>query len=129
MRTIIAGSRSVSNYGDIVDAVYFSGILPTVIISGGANGADKLGEQFAQEENIPLEVYKAEWDKYGKGAGFKRNALMASKAEALIAIWDGASRGAKHMIDIATAMKLKVFVYTVKDWKSDPAILLPDWEN
>lgn len=111
MRTIIAGSRSITNYKDIEDAVYFSGILPTIIISGGAKGVDFLGELFSKNHGLPLEVFPAEWEKYGRGAGFKRNALMASKADALIAIWDGSSRGTKHMINIATAMKLKVYVY------------------
>lgn len=113
MRTIIAGSRNVSNFKDIQDAVEFSGFRITTVLSGGANGADSLGEEWAAEELLPLEVYPADWERYGRGAGFKRNALMASKADALIAVWDGKSHGTHHMIQIANNMGLKVFVYKV----------------
>jgi hypothetical protein len=113
MRVIIAGSRTITSYKDIEDAVYFSNMHPTTIISGGAIGVDSLGEVFAAKNNLALEIYKAEWDRYGKAAGYRRNALMASKADALIAIWDGISKGTKHMIDIATAMKLQVYVYNI----------------
>ncbi len=113
MRTIIAGSRNITRYKDVEDAVLFGSITPTVILSGGANGVDKLGEQWAVEYNRPLEVYPADWERYGRGAGFKRNALMASKADALIAVWDGKSHGTHHMIQIANNMGLKVFVYKV----------------
>ena len=129
MRTIIAGSRTVHRIKDISDAVYFSKFKPTVILSGGAKGADSLGEEWAAELKIPIEIYPADWERYGRGAGFKRNALMASKADALIAVWDAQSRGTKHMIQTATALKLQVYVYTVKDWKSDPMLLLPDWSD
>lgn len=129
MRTIIAGSRTITSIKDISDAVYFSKFHPTVIISGGAKGADSMGEIWAAELKIPIEVYPADWERYGRGAGFKRNALMATKADALIAVWDGQSRGTKHMIQTATALKLQVYVYTVRDWKSDPALLLPDWAD
>jgi hypothetical protein len=127
MRTIIAGSRTVTRFKDVEDAVLYGPILPTTILSGGAKGADSLGEQWAAEYSVPLEIYPADWERYGKGAGFKRNALMASKADALIALWDGKSHGTKHMIDIATVMKLKVYVYIVKD----PYInsKLPDWND
>lgn len=114
MRTIIAGSRSITSYKDIEDAIYFSNIKPTVIISGGAKGVDSLGEDFAFKNDLKLEVYPAQWDKYGRSAGYKRNALMATKADALVAVWDGTSRGTKHMIDIANAMKLQVYVYNVE---------------
>lgn len=57
-----------------------------------------------------LTIFKADWDKHGKAAGFKRNTEMAKYADALIAFWDGKSKGTKHMIDTAKSHNLKVRV-------------------
>ena len=73
-----------------------------VIISGCARGADTLGLRYASENTFDVEEYPADWDKYGKKAGYVRNVEMAENADALIAFWDGKSKGTKHMIDIAT---------------------------
>ena len=106
MRTIIAGSRKITDYKTVLNAIRksieISGIRPTCIISGGANGIDKLGEKFAKEFEFPLEIHNAEWDKYGNKAGFVRNEQMALVSDALIAIWDGESKGTKHSIDLST---------------------------
>jgi hypothetical protein len=111
MRTIIAGSRGADKLIYVAEAAANCGWKPTVVISGTARGADKLGEEWAKENGISIERYPAEWDKYGKSAGYIRNELMASKAEALIALWDGESKGTGHMIAIANAFKLKIFIY------------------
>ncbi len=111
MSTIIAGSRSCTDMQVLRNAIKNCGWLPDVVLSGGARGADKLGEQWATENNIPIEKYLADWDKYGKAAGYIRNAKMVENANSLIALWDGASKGTKHMIDIAMKKGLRVFVY------------------
>ena len=116
MRTIIAGSRCVTNYNIIKTAIRKAveyGIKPSCIISGGARGPDKLGERFAQEFGFPLEIFYADWDQFGKRAGYLRNEEMSRNADALIAIYDGTSKGTKHMIDIAKRDGLYVFVYEV----------------
>ena len=71
------------------------------IISGNASGADALGERYAREHSLKLEIYPAEWEEYGKSAGPLRNKLMAEKADFVVAFWDGNSRGTKNMIDCA----------------------------
>lgn len=111
MRTIIAGSRGIFRYTEVVTAVKASGFKISCVISGGANGVDTLGEEYAYNNKLKCEVYPANWGKYGKVAGYRRNQLMAAKADALIAIWDGMSKGTKHMIDIATKQGLKVYVH------------------
>jgi hypothetical protein len=80
------------------------------IISGLAKGADTLGCRYAQEADYPLRGFKAEWGKFGRAAGPIRNKLMAKHADALIAFWDGKSRGTQHMIDYADEMGLKIKV-------------------
>lgn len=109
MKVIIAGSRSITEYSIIKQAVEESGFSITEIVSGMAKGVDKLGEQYANEKSILLKQFPADWSK-GRHAGFTRNVQMAEYADALIAIWDGQSKGTAHMINIARGLKLKIFI-------------------
>ena len=113
MRTIIAGSRGVTDYRVVCDAVIASCFDPTVILSGTARGVDRLGEEWATKHKVPIERYPANWEKDGKAAGYYRNTLMSFLADALIAIWDGKSRGTKHMIDLAKQKGMRVYVHKV----------------
>ena len=114
-RVIIAGSRNFNNYELLkkeCDAFLSDKKekYNITIISGGARGADFSGEKYAQDEGFDLEIYPAQWDKFGKRAGYRRNEQMAEVADALIAFWDGSSRGTKHMIDIMNEKNLLVRV-------------------
>ncbi|MFA5623272.1 MAG: DUF2493 domain-containing protein, partial [Candidatus Dojkabacteria bacterium] len=110
---IIAGSRGITDYEEVKQA-YIQADLPIrTIVSGKANGVDTLGEKLAKELKVPVLEYPADWDKYGKSAGYVRNKEMAVVADALIAIWDGESKGTKNMIDIMRYMGKKVFIRTV----------------
>ena len=115
MKIIIAGSRDFVSYltlekycDKIIDLLGCSDII---IVSGTAKGADKLGERYAQYKGFEIAQFPADWDKFGKSAGYKRNEQMALYSDALIAFWDGSSKGTKHMIDLAKRHNLKVFVY------------------
>ena len=110
MTVIIAGSRTCKKYSIVKEAMKLSGFKPTLIISGTATGADRLGERWAIDNNVPIERCPADWSQ-GKGAGYRRNEEMAAKADALVCCWDGKSKGSKHMIDIAKRAGLKVFVH------------------
>ena len=112
-RVIIAGGRQFSDYGLL--SAKCDGILSQkrmthkiVIISGTARGADTLGEQYARERGYNLRQFPADWDQFGKSAGYRRNCQMADNADALIAFWDGQSAGTRHMIEIARERKLAV---------------------
>jgi len=100
---IIAGTRNFSDYPlmkEKLDRLRASiGVFE--VVSGGAKGADFLGEMYANENELPLKIFPAEWDKYGKSAGYKRNEEMAQYAGACIAFWDGKSKGTEHMINLA----------------------------
>lgn len=76
-------------------AVDASGFRITEVVSGVAHGVDKLGERWAQAHKIPVKQFPAQWNKYGNAAGPIRNREMAEYADALIAVWDGQSRGHK----------------------------------
>lgn len=111
MKTIIAGSRSILEYQKILMAVAQSQFFISEVISGGAYGVDQLGEKYAKEHQLPLKRFLPEWVRFGKKAGILRNIQMGDYAEALIALWDGQSRGTKHMIEYAKKKGLKVYVY------------------
>lgn len=114
-KIIIAGSRTFNNYPLLEKNVdeYISDLNITdeiQIVSGGARGADKLGEKYAEECGYDLKVFPADWNKYGKRAGYLRNEQMAEYADYLIVFWDNQSRGTKHMIDLAIKHKLGVCI-------------------
>lgn len=83
------------------------------IVSGTAKGADRAGEEYANFRGIQVKQFPAEWDKYGKSAGYKRNAVMAEYANHCVVFWDGKSKGTGHMIDLAkkSGIFLKVINY------------------
>ena len=112
MRTIIAGSRTITDIDAVRIAMCRCGWTPSLVLSGTARGADRLGEQWAEENNIPVARFPADWYAYGKRAGYIRNELMSDNADALVALWDMESRGTKHMIKVALSRKLRVFVWT-----------------
>lgn len=72
------------------------------LVSGMARGADMMGYQFAKEHGIVCHTFPADWNKYGKAAGFRRNQEMADFSDGLVAFWDGKSHGTKHMIETMT---------------------------
>ena len=78
------------------------------IESGTARGGDRIGECWAGMNGHAVKRFPADWGKFGRSAGYKRNEQMADYADALVAIWDGKSKGTKHMIDIATKKGLPV---------------------
>ena len=112
MKVIIAGSRDVTDYDVLLMAIAKSGFNITEVVSGTANGADKLGERYAKNNGIPVDRYLADWKKHGKRAGYLRNEEMAdcSGADGLIALWKDKSRGTGHMIDLAMDRGLQVCV-------------------
>ncbi|MCR5712639.1 MAG: DUF2493 domain-containing protein [Prevotella sp.] len=118
-RVIIAGTRDFSDYlllRDKCDTILSGkkGDNNIVIVSGTARGADRLGERYARERGYEVRQFPADWMNDEKKAGPIRNAKMADNADALIAFWDGTSRGTKHMIDTALAKGLTVRVINFK---------------
>lgn len=81
------------------------------IVSGLARGADTLGEEFANENNIKFHPFPADWDKYGKSAGHIRNREMAKFSDIVVVFWDGASKGSKGMIQDSHKLGCDVWVW------------------
>ena len=110
MKLIIAGGR---NYR-LNDKEYrlldkFTGLVSEVI-TGGATGIDACGEQWANWHSIPIRVFLPNWKKYGKGAGPRRNAVMAMHADAVVLFPGG--RGTESMFQEAKKRNLKIY-----DWR------------
>ena len=106
-RIIVCGGRDFNDYElfrknmDEIMAEY-----PEVeLVSGHARGADMFAERYASEHNVPIAVFKADWEKYGRAAGPIRNRKMLEYAleedAVVIAFWDGESRGTRNMVSQA----------------------------
>lgn len=113
-KLIVAGSRSFRSY-DLIKLHLDEYRLTEkdYIISGTASGADTLGEEYAQKNGIQIIRMPANWNEYGKAAGYKRNYQMALEATEAIVFWDGRSPGTKHMIDIMFSLKkpIRIIIY------------------
>ena len=112
IKVIIAGGRDFDDYPKLcrICDVILQGQNKVEIVSGTCKGADLLGERYAIERNYHIKQFPADWKRYGKSAGYKRNVEMAVYADELIAFWDGKSKGTKNMIDQATQAGLNVKV-------------------
>ena len=112
MRVIVAGGRDFTDFNLLCEKCdyYLQNQEDIEIVSGVARGADMLAVRYAAERGYSVKEFVAEWDKLGKGAGYRRNEQMAEYADALIAFWDGRSKGTKHMIELAQSKGLKVKV-------------------
>jgi hypothetical protein len=120
MKLAVIGSRTFNNYitlkiviDDLCDAFNID-----TIVSGGAKGADRLAEVYADEHHLKLDVYPADWDKHGRAAGYIRNNFIWDNADMGVAFWDGQSKGTAHSFDISKKQSkpLYVFNYTVIDF-------------
>ena len=114
-KIVIAGCRNYYNYDEA--KAYLDDCLADInskndiiILSGAANGSDKLGVRYALENNFRVELFLPEWDKYGKSAGPKRNKLMAQACDYVICFWDGESSGTRSMIDYAKEYNKPLYI-------------------
>jgi len=124
MKIIVAGSRTTRSYQLVCDAIRDSGFLrrgEVEIVGGGAPGVDTLAKQFARAKDYPFREFPADWDTHGRAAGPIRNSEMAAYGDALVAVWDGESRGTRDMLKKAHQADLPIFLrFTTgrPDWRS-----------
>jgi len=125
MRVAIIGSRTFQNY----DLLKFK-LLPcrasiTQIVSGGAEGADKLGEIYAKENNIPVKIFPVDWSdfsepckiktnsvgkEYNALAGFNRNQKIIENSDFIVCFWDGKSPGTRDSMQRAHKMRKDILI-------------------
>jgi predicted Rossmann fold nucleotide-binding protein DprA/Smf involved in DNA uptake len=120
MNLAIVGSRNFNDYDEVC-----IGIIDTLdlwkvgineistIISGGANGVDALAKKFAKEFDIPFLVFEADWNKYGKSAGPKRNTLIVNYSSHVVAFVAKDSIGTWDTIKKAQNLDLVVNIIRI----------------
>ena len=116
MRLVIAGSRKITEYSVVQYVMQQTQFAkPLVVLSGCARGVDSLAIRWANEERVKVEYWPADWASHGKHAGYMRNVDMVNAADALLAVWDGDSRGTAHTIGYAraTSKPYEVWLCTV----------------
>lgn len=105
---LIVGSRGYTDYASFkakCDAL-LADKTDIEIVSGGASGTDAMAERYARELGYSLQIFPADWSRYGKRAGYVRNREMHSYISThadrgVIAFWDGASKGTAHSFSLA----------------------------
>jgi hypothetical protein len=103
----VVGSRTFTDYAQFcseLDKLKNCEFDFSSLVSGGANGADKMAERYARERGIPIKILKPNWypnGRYDKGAGIRRNFDIINGASYVIAFWDGVSSGTNHSIKLA----------------------------
>ena len=112
MKLIIAGGR---DFGDLGLVYHWADLFKyhydlECVVSGKAKGADRLGETWAEENDIPVKAFPADWKQFGKSAGPIRNNDMADYATALLAFWDMESKGTQHMIQAMLTREKEVVI-------------------
>lgn len=115
MRALICGGR------DFADAAKFYRLMDAMneqygpfacVIHGGARGADSLAGAFAVEHRLPLEIYRADWNVYGRAAGPIRNETMLSEGKPDIVFAFAGGRGTANMVALARASGVRVVEFT-----------------
>jgi hypothetical protein len=114
MKVIIAGSRCICNETAVVSALNHNPYDITEVVSGHAAGIDQIGEMWARSKGHPVTTFTPDYnDGNQRRAPLLRNTAMAKYADALIAIWDGQSRGTKHMIGEMKKLNKPYTVYII----------------
>jgi len=111
----VIGSRTFNDYEWLDLTIYKLMYLDIMhdaleIISGGAKGADSLAKRFAKDYDAEYTEFPADWDKYGKSAGFRRNQSIIDACDMVLAFWDGKSRGTQDSIEKAKIAKKPTFI-------------------
>lgn len=112
MKVAVIGSRSFVDSDILTERLdAFHAISPiTLVISGGARGADSLAEAWAKKKGIATKIFYPDWEKHGKRAGFLRNQDICEEADHIIAFWDGESKGTKHSLNLSKNLGKQVTI-------------------
>lgn len=108
MNVGVIGSRTFNDYDLMVKVL--NKLKITKIISGGANGADKLSEKYAKDNNIEIIVFIPDWGKHGKSAGFIRNTTIVENSDIIVAFHDGKSKGTLDSINKSKERNKKLYI-------------------
>lgn len=91
MKIGVIGSRNFDNYKLLAETLQSFNV--SLIISGGAIGADALALKFAISNVIPFKVFKPNYKKYNRIAPLVRNSEIVKESDFILAFWDSKSKG------------------------------------
>ena len=114
MKILITGGRDYTNIDKIREVLSEYRNEKVTFIHGAARGADTLGGIVAKELGFEIKIFPAEWDKYGRAAGVKRNITMLDeKPDIVLAFHEdlSKSKGTKHCVNNATKRGISVKIY------------------
>ncbi len=114
MKLIIAGSRTFTDYQRLCQVLAPDRHRIAQVLTGGARGADQLGYRWAWKHQVRHQLFRAEWERFGKSAGMRRNHQMAQAGDVLVACWDGQSPGTAHMVQCMRQLGKPVVVIHVE---------------
>lgn len=109
MKLLIVGSRSICNFD-------LSQYIPSdtdLIISGGANGIDRIAEEYADKHRLSKLILRPQYKLFGRAAPLKRNEIMVDLSDCVLVIWDGVSKGTQYTINYATKKSKIVRIITI----------------
>jgi hypothetical protein len=131
MRVLVCGSRTYTDTRSVwilLDGLFLdhsvgymvAHVEPFVLIEGGAAGADRAACRWVTDSPlhgpyVVHEQYAADWERYGRRAGYLRNAemLRVGEPELVVGFVDKPleeSRGTKMMLDLAKAAGVETWV-------------------
>lgn len=106
MRVLVCGGRNYNNCDHVCNVL--GQINPTVVIAGGAKGADTCAEHYADGRICGKEIYRADWKTHGKKAGILRNIQMLEKGKPDLVVAFPGGTGTAHMVKIAKEANVEV---------------------
>lgn len=118
VKLAIVGSRGITNsrlLEEIIDEYLRPEYEIIEVISGGAKGVDSLAEDWADSNGIDKRIFLADWKKYGKSAGYRRNHDIIKNSDFVLVLWDGESRGTRHDISLMKTYNKEGKIFIVKD--------------
>lgn len=117
IRLAVVGSRNILDEDyvyevleELTEELFLENIRIIKVVSGGAIGIDSIAEQWAYINNIDTDIYRPDWKRFGKAAGFIRNTTIVENCDIMLAIWDGKSKGTLHSMSQAKKLKKRLII-------------------
>src|SRR5713101_10125685 len=113
MQLIIAGSRMFTNYQHLCQVLAPDRHRFTQVLTGGARGAEQLGSRWAWKHTVKHQLCRAEWERFGKTAGVRRNHQLAQAGDVLVVFGDGQAPGTAHLMQCMQELGKPVVLVSV----------------
>ena len=115
MRVLVCGGRDfndVLTLGSWLGGIHKNNGPITLLIEGGARGADYMAKKFAEWQGIPVKTFSADWNRHGRAAGLIRNKRMLDEGKPDLVVAFEGGRGTANMVEQAKAAGVRVLMAT-----------------